>query len=176
MTNIEPCPGWDGHAWTLSIEEGKILVYSPPCGPDCNLFTKGPDGTMHSRGLGDAEEYLTMCEMPILVRMATECPAYDVDTDNVPTGPPRRMGGYESGSHYIAHGTFCDCNWWPVLIPTSSQHTPLVGQLPPVPERSDINDATGDGSHVKGGRLADGGPGAPSGKWAPPATDTGSKS
>lgn len=51
------------------------------------------------------------------VHMATECPAYDTDDLCVPTGPPKPMGGYESGSHYIAHGTRCDCNWWPVFIP-----------------------------------------------------------
>ena len=65
--------------------------------------------------IGDAHEQLTMAPVPVKVHWATDCPAYDVDDDNVPTGPPKPMRGYEHGSHYIHHGVRCDCNHWPVI-------------------------------------------------------------
>lgn len=99
------CVGWDEHRWTLSIEEGKPSLSTEPCGSGCT-----PDQ------LGDLMEFLVLAgDLPVTVRLATDCPAYPVDEWCRPTGPKTLLPGYEMGSHYIAHGTSCDCNWWPVV-------------------------------------------------------------
>lgn len=102
------CVGWSQHQWTLAIEEGQVTIHTDPCGETCEV------GII---GLGDYHEYAHMEPIPVTVAMATECPAYPTDDNCVPNGPKVPMRGYESGSHYIAHGTRCDCNWWPVIVP-----------------------------------------------------------
>jgi hypothetical protein len=101
------CIGRIAHQWTLSIEEGKVTLTTEQCWEGCPA----------ADSIGDSLDWLTMAPIPVHVNMATECPAFPVDDECVPTGPPERMKGYESGSHYIAHGTRCDCNWWPVVRP-----------------------------------------------------------
>lgn len=98
------CIGMAAHTWELCIEEGSTSVTTEPCGDECHFL----------HGLGDEREWLEMKPVPVLLMMATNCPAYDTDDNGVPTGPPRLMGGYETGSHYIVHGERCDCNWWPI--------------------------------------------------------------
>lgn len=104
------CIGWANHRWTLSIDEGKPSVSTEPCWEGCAA----------DYGIGDNLELLTMAPIPVRVEMATECPAYPTDDGCVPTGAAVPMRGYESGSHYIAHGSRCDCNWWPVLRPVTA--------------------------------------------------------
>lgn len=101
------CIGVSAHRWTFAVEEGHMALGTETCGTMCRFAFGGMDG--------DDMEWLVMPEIPVTVAFATECPAYDTDDDGVPTGPAKPMGGYESGSHYIAHGTRCDCNWWPVV-------------------------------------------------------------
>lgn len=90
------------HDWELAIEEAHVSLTTPPCGSDCWF----PDGT-----LGDEFEWLTMDPIPVKVDMTTACPAYETDDDGVVVGPSKPMGGYESGGHWIAHGSHCDCDW-----------------------------------------------------------------
>lgn len=121
------------HEWKFGIEEGDWHVSSPSCGPECR-FLWGGDKHPARVTLGDEREWTYMPYIPVTVRMATECPAYPVDDDQVPTGPAKPMGGYESGSHYIAHGTRCDCNWWPVIRPSTPESDSAVvkvGEVPP---------------------------------------------
>ena len=97
---------WHDHQWTLSIEEGRVSVVAQSCGPDCGPATDG---------LAEWSDGIEMAPVVVVVRSATDCPAYDTDDNGVPIGPAKRMSAYEAGSHYVHHGVRCDCNWWPVL-------------------------------------------------------------
>lgn len=109
----EECIGMKAHKWKMAIEEGQVSITTERCGDLCQFAYAWSEGGC---GLdGDSMEFLEMAEVDVTVRTATDCPAYDTDDDGVPTGPVKPMRGYESGSHYIAHGTRCDCNWWPVV-------------------------------------------------------------
>lgn len=108
------CPGMTAHEWVFTVVEGHAGLATDPCGPDC----------WFEYGIGDCGEFLEMPPVAVTVAMATDCPAYDTDDDGIPTGPPHKMGGYETGSHYTVHGTRCDCNWWPVARPVSPVLSP----------------------------------------------------
>jgi hypothetical protein len=115
----EPCSA-ASHQWSLGIEEGGLGLTTASCGPECRWLMAG-DVHPAFGTLGDEIEWLHMEPVQGDVRFATECPAYETDENQVPTGPPRPMPGYEVGSHYIAHGTRCDCNWWPVVLMTDAR-------------------------------------------------------
>lgn len=91
---------------TFEISEGGFSVTPIDDKLADQWLTDGPDF-----------DFLEMKSIRCSLQWATECPAYDVDENCVPTGGPHPMGGYESGSHYISHGSRCDCNWWPILVP-----------------------------------------------------------
>lgn len=105
------CKSMADHKWTLGLEEGRVYLAAKSCSPDDDACL------FYEQGIGDLEEVVFMPPVPVDVRMATDCPAYPTDDNGVPTGPAEPMRGYDAGSHYIAHGTRCDCNWWPVVIP-----------------------------------------------------------
>ncbi len=113
------CIGLAEHSWSLAIEEGQVSVVTNRCSEGCS-FGSCAEADQPMVGLGEVADFLCMAPIPVRIVMATDCPAYDTDDGGVPTGPVKRMGGYESGSHYIAHGAHCDCNWWPVARGTGS--------------------------------------------------------
>lgn len=98
----------EAHEWTLHVENGSASVSTAPCGDDCAYV------------YGGMPEDLYVEDLPVRVGVATDCPAYDHDEDGFVVHPARPMRGYESGSHYIVHGTRCDCNWWTVAVAASS--------------------------------------------------------
>src|SRR4051794_15477417 len=113
MTDSLPRCSTKSHEWELSIEEGQICLDTDPCGEECRYTDPhDPDCKGH---LGDEAEWLTMAPISVKVDMTTACPAYETDDSGVVAGPPKPMSGYESGGHWIAHGSHCDCDWWPVI-------------------------------------------------------------
>ncbi len=95
----------------LSIEEGQITVVPV----DDAVIDQWNEGACPDF------EWLEMGAIECDLQFATECPAYDVDDNNVPVSGPMAMGGYESGSYYISHGRRCGCKWWPVLVPPTRE-------------------------------------------------------
>lgn len=102
------------HDWVFGIEEGCWHVSTPTCGPECNFLPAGDEHPGKGQ-LGDESEWTVLTDVSAKVFMATNCPAYPTDNDCVPNGRKTLMPGYESGGHWIAHGSHCDCDWWPVI-------------------------------------------------------------
>jgi hypothetical protein len=90
----------------MEICESRLTVMTMPCGPECR-FSFG--------FLPDEFETITMDPIPVKVDMTTACPAYETDDSGAVVAGPKPMRGYESGGHWIAHGSHCDCDWWPVV-------------------------------------------------------------
>ena len=91
----------------LGISEGCLYIT-----PDDDM-----QNDIWNLGHGPDFDFLEMAPIAGEFKYATECPAYDTDENCVPIKGPFAMSGYESGSHYVSHGTSCDCHWWPVFIP-----------------------------------------------------------
>jgi hypothetical protein len=108
------CIGASEHVWHLGISEGSIYIDTKPCGPTCRFVLQTPYGPMTD--IGDDINFLEMEPMQVNLFWSTDCPAYDLDDRGAPIRK-HQMSGYEHGSHYIVHGSRCDCNWWPVATP-----------------------------------------------------------
>jgi hypothetical protein len=101
---MNKCIGIPNHEWKLFLDGGKVILVTEPCYQYCKA----------QKAIYDNMVFVESPGLEVNVDMATECPAYEVDDNGVPTGSPIPIA-HNDNNYIEVHGEDCECVWWPVV-------------------------------------------------------------